>query len=183
VLSLTWIIVAAAILVVLGLWVTFTATRLDRLHARVDAAQAGLDAQLVRRAAAVQYLAESAGTELGQPTAGRLSAAARAALIANPDDRERAENLLGRASNELAALAPKLPSCLDPGLHEVAESAVRVIMARRFYNDAVRDTRTLRSGRMPRLLRLAGHRELPQFFDIDDATKWSLTQNPSGGPS
>ncbi len=51
---------------------------------------------------------------------------------------------------------------------ELAESAMRVMIARRFYNDAVRDTRTLRARRMPRLLRLAGHRSLPRFFDIDD---------------
>lgn len=43
-----------------------------------------------------------------------------------------------------------------------------MLIARRFYNDAVRDTRTLRARRMPRLLHLAGHRALPQFFDIDD---------------
>jgi hypothetical protein len=43
-----------------------------------------------------------------------------------------------------------------------------VQVARRFYNDAVRDTRTLRARRMPRLLHLAGRVELPQFFDIDD---------------
>jgi hypothetical protein len=43
-----------------------------------------------------------------------------------------------------------------------------VLIARRFYNDAVRDTRALRARRMPRLLRLAGRVELPQFFDIDD---------------
>jgi hypothetical protein len=51
---------------------------------------------------------------------------------------------------------------------ELRESATRVMIARRFYNDAVRDTRTLRMRRMPRLLKLAGHRALPQFFDIDD---------------
>jgi hypothetical protein len=32
----------------------------------------------------------------------------------------------------------------------------------------VRDTRALRARRMPRLFRLAGRRELPEFFDIDD---------------
>jgi hypothetical protein len=45
---------------------------------------------------------------------------------------------------------------------------VRVAIARRFYNDAVRDTRTLRGRRMPRILHLAGHREMPRYFDIDD---------------
>jgi len=51
---------------------------------------------------------------------------------------------------------------------ELHEAAARVLIARRFYNDAVRDTRTLRARRMPRLLHLAGRRAMPQFFDIDD---------------
>ncbi|MGH8860471.1 MAG: hypothetical protein ACRDVG_04420, partial [Jatrophihabitantaceae bacterium] len=51
---------------------------------------------------------------------------------------------------------------------ELREAAARVQVSRRFYNDAVRDTRTLRARRMPRLLRLAGRVQLPQFFDIDD---------------
>jgi hypothetical protein len=43
-----------------------------------------------------------------------------------------------------------------------------VALARRFYNDAVRDTVSLRRRRMPRLLRLAGAEPLPVFFEIDD---------------
>src|SRR6202012_781662 len=54
----------------------------------------------------------------------------------------------------------------DPA--ELHEAGVRLLIARRFYNDAARDTRKLRSGLMPRILHLAGHREMPQFFDIDD---------------
>jgi hypothetical protein len=41
-------------------------------------------------------------------------------------------------------------------------------LARRFYNDAVRDTRALRRSRLARVLRLHGRRPLPRFFDIDD---------------
>jgi hypothetical protein len=44
-----------------------------------------------------------------------------------------------------------------------------VVLARRFYNDAVRDTRSLRSRRLPRLLAPAGRRPLPAFFEIADA--------------
>jgi hypothetical protein len=58
---------------------------------------------------------------------------------------------------------------------ELREAAARVQVSRRFYNDAVRDTRTLRARRMPRLLRLAGTADLPQFFDIDDTL-------PADGP-
>ena len=41
-------------------------------------------------------------------------------------------------------------------------------LARRFYNDAVRDTVSLRRRRLPRLFRLGGAEPLPAFFEIDD---------------
>ena len=41
-------------------------------------------------------------------------------------------------------------------------------LARRFYNDAVRDTQALRGRRLPRVLRLHAGRPVPRFFDIDD---------------
>lgn len=157
-------------------WVILTLTRLDRLHARVDAAQAAMDAQLVRRAAALQHLAETPDSDLPPPLAGRLAEVARTALAVPPTDRanldptnrrQAAENQVGHAIGELAAYRDRLPPAAAA---ELAEAAARVMIARRFFNDAVRDTRTLRARRMPRLLRLAGHRELPQFFDIDDSS-------------
>jgi hypothetical protein len=50
---------------------------------------------------------------------------------------------------------------------DVQGTAVRIGLARRFYNDAVRDTRALRRRRVSRLLRLHATRPLPRFFDID----------------
>jgi hypothetical protein len=181
VLSLGWVILVVVLAAALTAWVTFTATRLDRLHARVDAAQAALDAQLVRRAAAVQRVAVVAAVDLGPQLTEALADGAAAALAAGPSEREPTENALGRVANQLADVSPTLPASHSGDLHEVAESALRVIIARRFYNDAVRDTRALRSRRMPRWLRLAGHRAAPQFFDIDDATRWSASVPLSGG--
>ena len=43
-------------------------------------------------------------------------------------------------------------------------------LARAFHNAAVRDTRAVRLRRLPRALHLAGHRALPQYFEIDDTT-------------
>ena len=174
-----WIVLAVVVAIFVTSWVTFTATRLDRLHARVDAAQASLDAQLVRRAAAVQHIADTGRTQLGDDTADRLVGVAHKALTA-ASEREAVENDVGKAANELADRCDDLPAHVGQ-LREVAESSNRVIIARRFYNDAVRDTRTLRAGRMPRLLRLAGHRELPRFFDIDDATRWPVGSHLTGG--
>jgi hypothetical protein len=41
-----------------------------------------------------------------------------------------------------------------------------VVIARRVYNDAVRDTLALRSRRMVRWLRLAGTAAAPRYFEI-----------------
>jgi hypothetical protein len=164
-LSAGWLFAAVLVAVVLTSWVTFTVTRLDRLHARVDAAQAALDAQLVRRAAALLHVAESAGEVVHDEQRIHLEAVAGNALNASLEDREAVENAVGRAVAELAAQQDDLPPAAT---EELREAGARVLIARRFYNDAVRDTRTLRGRRMPRLLRLAGQRDMPQFFDIDD---------------
>ncbi len=161
-----WLIAAVLLAILLSMWVTFTLTRLDRLHARVDAARAALDAQLVRRAAALQHVAESPGSGVAAGDRRDLETTALAALVtADPIERLGAENAVGRAVVELAGADTTLA---DYAVAELHEAAARVQVARRFYNDAVRDTRSLRTGRMPRLLRLAGRVELPMFFDIDD---------------
>lgn len=167
VLSAGWLIAAVIVAILLTTWVTFTLTRLDRLHARVDAAQAAMDAQLVRRAAALQHLAEMPGSGVPVLAARQLAETAAVALTVGLADRQVAENQVGRAITELAEFRDQLPS---EAANELSEAATRVLIARRFFNDAVRDTRTLRARRMPRLLHLAGRRELPQFFDIDDSS-------------
>jgi hypothetical protein len=155
--ALVWTLV---VLVLLGVYITWTAGRLDRLHARVDAAWAALDAQLVRRAAAaralVPYVADPAA-------ASRLDETAHLAVEAGEDDREAVENALSRA---LRTAVPMLRD--EAPLGELRAAASKVVLARSFHNAAVKDTRTLRWRRMPRLLRLAGHRAMPTYFEIDD---------------
>jgi hypothetical protein len=164
-LSVGWFVFAVLGTVLLTMWVTFTLTRLDRLHARVDAAQAALDAQLVRRAAALLHVAESADSGVAEHRRGYYETVASAALNVDAVERHGVENAVGRALIELAASAPAVR---EDAADELREAAARVLIARRFYNDAVRDTRTLRARRMPRFLHLAGRRAMPQFFDIDD---------------
>lgn len=190
-LSVGWLLLAVFVAMLLTAWVTFTLTRLDRLHARVDAAQASLDAQLVRRAAALQDVAQHADSGVPEALRAHYDAVAHTALqhglhpggfdgSGGPDradsranERRNAENAVGRAVAELA----DPPVTLRPdGVAELQEAAARVLVARRFYNDAVRDTRDLRRRRLPRLLHLAGRRELPTFFDIDD----TLPTPPAG---
>ncbi len=173
-----WLVVAVLVAVLLSMWVTFTLTRLDRLHARVDAAQAALDAQLVRRAAALQHVAEAPDSGLPDERRAALDALAGTALAGGPPaERQAVENAVGRAVLELADGDNTIASAAAA---ELREAAARVQVARRFYNDAVRDTRSLRARRMPRLLRLAGHVRMPQFFDIDDTVP---PQAPTSPPS
>jgi hypothetical protein len=178
-LPVVWLVAAVLVAVLLTSWITFTITRLDRLHARIDAARAALDAQLVRRAAALLHVAETHDSGVPELDRPRYAGLARAALNARDDngpDREGLENQLSRALLDLAeAPRAELPADAEA---ELREAAARVQIARRFYNDAVRDTRSLRGRRLPRLLRLAGRRELPQFFDIDD----TVPAPPSPGP-
>ena len=81
-------------------------------------------------------------------------------------DRELAENLLGRELRELLGTHVQgIPTALR---NDLEGTTTRVGLARRFYNDAVRDTAALRHGRLLRLLHLHGSRPLPRYFDIDD---------------
>ncbi|MBI3688960.1 MAG: hypothetical protein HY241_16770 [Actinobacteria bacterium] len=161
---MTAVVIVVTVVASLATWITWTATRVDRLIGRTEAARSALDAQLVRRAAAAQALAGRAGRELGPELADRLHTVARAALEAGSAARESVENDLGRV---LAAL----PNGLDPLLaRDLAEAATRVVLARRFYNDAVRDSRALRGRWLPRLLRLGDRHRLPGFFEIDEVT-------------
>ena len=159
--TLLWI---AGIAFLLGFYLSWTAGRLDRLHARVDAAWAALDAQLVRRAAAARAVA----AHLDDPVAAHaLDVAATAALEGTADGREMLENDLSRA---LKAALPMLvhDASGEAALAELETAATRVGLARSFHNAAVKDTRALRFRRVPRALRLAGRRAMPQYFEIDD---------------
>ena len=86
------LIVVAAILI--GVYVSWRAGRLDRLHARVEAARAALDAALVRRSAVALELA--AGGLLDPATSLLIAGAAHDARAAGEPD-ERAESDLTRA--------------------------------------------------------------------------------------
>src|SRR6266487_3831328 len=102
-LSAGWLIAAVVLAVLLSMWITFTLTRLDRLHARVDAAQAAMDAQLVRRAAALQHVAETPDSGVPDQLRAGFDDVAKRALATPLDAAERrdAENAIGRALFEL----------------------------------------------------------------------------------
>ncbi|AQA15071.1 hypothetical protein HUF15_13295 [Streptomyces samsunensis] len=166
--SLIWIAVA---LVVIAVYLSWTAGRLDRLHSRLDAARAALDAQLLRRASVAQELA-TAGV-LDPAASIVLYQAAHAARQSEEEHREVAESELSQALRAVfqdsaqAAAVREAPGGED-ALGELTEAVRRVPMARRFHNDAVRAARALRRHRMVRWFRLAGHAPFPLAFEMDD---------------
>lgn len=152
---------AVALAVLVGLWAFGTANRLDRLHVRTDLAWQALDAALARRAVVVRSLAH----DLPESGAARLTGLSLRAERVDRPGRERAENALSRA---LAAIDPAVVR--PPHVAELADADARVLIARRFHNDAVRDTRALQGRRLVRWMRLGGTAQMPPYFDITEDT-------------
>jgi 8-oxo-dGTP pyrophosphatase MutT (NUDIX family) len=143
----------AALLAFAG-WGYQTANRLDRLHVRYDLSWQALDSALARRAVVARAVAASSAGE-------QLATLADAAERAPRPAREACENALS------AALATVDPASVPAGLiAELADAEARVLLARRFHNDAVRDTLALRERSLVRLLRLGGTAALPSYFEI-----------------
>jgi hypothetical protein len=149
-----WIVTVVAVVVLAATYVTWTAARVDRLHARAAAAHAALDAHLVRRAAAAIELADNTARP-------QLRQAARAALDAVPEERELAENDLTR---ELR----RLPVADGVPVAAMIAASRRVALTRQVHNDSVRDALAVRRQPLVRLLRLARRHPAPRYFDVDD---------------
>jgi Tfp pilus assembly protein PilX len=157
-----WVWGIVAVLLV-ATYLSLLAARVNRLHRRASTATAALDASLVRRAAAAAVLAEELA--VAQPSeAADLYAAARAALDAEPAEREAAEN-------DLTLALRRLP---DPdgvtAWTNVVTASRRVGLARQVHTDVVRDARAVRRRVPVRALGLSRRHGEPAYFDVDDPT-------------
>ncbi|WP_194825152.1 NUDIX domain-containing protein [Nocardia sp. XZ_19_231] len=157
----------ALLVLALGVWAYSTANRLDRLHVRSDQSWQALDAALARRAVVARAVAMSeAGPVSADPRrerAAHLASLADRAERADRGDRETIENQLSAALSlvDIDHLRPQLVA-------ELADAEARVLIARRFHNDAVRDTLALRTRRPVRILHLGGTAPLPHYFEITE---------------
>ncbi len=180
-------VVAVLVVLALGWYLFFLARRLDRLHRRVEGAAVALDNQLLRRAQAATELASSG---LLDPASAMLVAGAaaeaiqagegRAAQIAldpfsvsrldeHSDDREAAESDLSRSLRAtLDALPDDHPARAGGHLDTLAAVSHRVLLARRFHNDAVSHASAVRRKRLVRWARLAGSAPPPRTVEVDD---------------
>ncbi len=182
-----WALAVVVVLVLLGWYLLFSASRLDRLHRRVEGAQAALDNQLLRRATAATELA---GSGVLDPASSLLVAGAavvaieagegRAAQVAldpfsgsrmadRDAAREAAESDLSRALRAtLDELPEDDPAVTGDHLDALAGVCHRVCLARRFHNDAVLQAQAVRRKRVVRWARLQGRAPVPQTMEMDD---------------
>ncbi|RLL65818.1 hypothetical protein [Streptomyces sp. Z26] len=181
--SLLWLLWVAVALLLAAVYLSWTAGRLDRMHSRIDAARAALDAQLLRRASVAQELATA---DILDPAASMvLYQAAHHARQADEEAREVAESELSQTLRAVFAEPGQLEAVREaPGgtevVTELAAAVRRVPMARRFHNDSVRSTRALRRHRKVRLFRLAGHAPWPLAFEMDDEPPPVLADRTGG---
>jgi hypothetical protein len=166
------VVVLGAVVLLLVVYAFWAASRLDRLHARVDAAAAALDAQLRARADA----AARCGTECQLPrhVAADLenAAAATVGVSGLGHDREEVENALSRALTDIDHAVAGSPAGFT-----LADAATRASFSRRFHNDAVRDVLVVRRRRVVRYLRLAGRAPLPSYFEMVEP---AMSGTPAG---
>jgi len=172
------LVIAGALFV--GVYVSWRAGRIDRLHARVDMARVALDVALLRRSSVAQELATSG---LLDPATSLLLAEAVHGTRGGERPRDLAESDLTRALRA-AFSQPDFRASLsgkegaDELLAEVEEAAHQVYLARKFYNDVVAVTRDARRRPLARVLRLSGRAQTPVFFEMDD----SLIAEKAGAP-
>lgn len=172
--AIVLLVVLIAVLAVIGAWAIQTAQRLNRLNIRYDLSWQALDSALARRAVVARAVAIDAYG--GSPEGRRLAALADAAERAHRHARENAENELS------AALALVDPAALPAGLiAELADAEARLLLARRFHNDAVRDTLALGERGPVRALRLGGTATLPSYFEIVERPH-ALAHTPHEAP-
>ena len=163
------IVVAAALLI--GMYVSWRAGRIDRLHARVEMARAALDVTLLRRSSVAFELATCG---LLDPATSLLLGAAVGGTRGGDRPRDLAESDLTRALRA-AFSQPDFRASLngkdgaDELLTEVEAAAHQVFLARKFYNDMVAATRDARRRPLARLLHLSGNAQAPEFFEMDDS--------------
>lgn len=160
-----WLV--SALLVLLILWyLTFTATRLDRLHHRVETSWANLDVLLQKRAAVALEIAHS---DIADPaTSMLLTAAAYQARDANIQNRSQAESGLSGALGLLLEDSQHLATAADSALlTELSGLTDKIRIAIAIHTDAVARTQMVRSKFIVRLFRLAGTAPLPITYEFE----------------
>jgi hypothetical protein len=154
------------IIALLGWYLSFLATRLDRLHHRVETSWANLDSLLQRRAAIAIEIARS---EISDPASSLLlTFAAHQAREASVKDRSQAETGLSGALGILLETSTAVQNLAEQDLlRELTELNEKIKVAVALHVESVNRTQLIRSKWIIRTFRLAGRAPLPVTYEFE----------------
>jgi hypothetical protein len=160
-----WLILTLFVLII-GWYLSFTATRLDRLHHRVETSWANLDVLLQKRASVALEIAHS---DIADPASSMLlTAAAYQARDADIRNRSAAESGLSGALGLLLEDSQHLATAADSALlTELSSLTDKIRVAIALHTDAVARTQMVRSKLIVRVFRLAGTAPLPITYEFE----------------
>ena len=159
--------VTALFLIAFFAWyLSYSATRLDRLHHRVETSWANLDGLLQRRAAIAIEIARS---EISDPASSLLlTFAAHQAREASVRDRSQAETGLTGALGILIESSTSISGPIEQDLiRELKELTEKIKMAVAMHVDAVTRTQMVRKKWFMRFFRLAGNAPEPVTYEFE----------------
>lgn len=154
-------------LVIFFIWyLSYSASRLDRLHNRVETSWANLDGILQRRAAVALEIAKS---ELADPASSLLlTAAAHQARDAQMQTRSQAESGLSGALGLLLNDGHLADGFIEKDLlRELSELTDKIRVAIAMHVDAVTRTQMVREKPVFKIFRLAGSAPLPVTYEFE----------------
>jgi hypothetical protein len=157
----------AALIFIFAIWyLSYSATRLDRLHNRVETSWANLDGLLQRRAAVALEIAKS---EIADPASSLLlTAAAHQAREAQMSARSQAESGLSGALGLLLNDGHLVSGSIEKDLlRELSELTDKIRVAIALHVDAVHRTQMVRRKPVFRIFRLAGSAPLPVTYEFE----------------
>lgn len=157
---------AVLLIAIIAWYLSFSATRLDRLHHRVETSWANLDGLLQRRAAIAIEIARS---EISDPASSLLlTFAAHQAREASIRDRSQAETGLTGALGILIETSTSIDGAIEQDLlRELKELTEKIKMAIAIHVDAVTRTQLVRKKWFIRLFRLAGTAPEPVTYEFE----------------
>ena len=159
--------VVVLFIIALAAWyLSYSATRLDRLHHRVETSWANLDGLLQRRAAIAIEIARS---EISDPASAMLlTFAAHQAREASVRDRSQAETGLSGALGILLEASNEISGEIEKDLiRELQELTEKIKMAMAIHVDAVNRTQLVRKKIINRIFRLAGTAPEPVTYEFE----------------
>ena len=164
---MTKYLLVVLIVLIIAWYLSFSATRLDRLHHRVETSWEHLDALLQRRASLALEIAHQ--SKLDPALDILLTASAYESREAPMSDRNEAERLLSeslRMIKESAVLGEM--ELKTPFIEQLSDITEKIRVAISIHLEAVSAVENLRSKTIFKLFHLAGRAKLPFRYSFEE---------------